>query len=94
MAYYTQSTNMLNLLNDAGSAWMSGTVGSGGALQNSQCAIALGSATAVPNANSLTLNLAMTFAPTYAGAKNVYMYAANAAGINSGWIRLGTWTVP
>jgi hypothetical protein len=63
-------------------------------LQNSQCAIALGSTTVVPNGNSLTLDLATTFAPTYTGAKNVYMYAANAAGINSGWMQRGTWTVP
>ena len=76
MAYYDRAANTLNLLNDAGTAWTSGTVGSGGTLQNSQCAIALGSSTTrAVSGNTLTLNLAMTFKPAFAGAKNIYMYA-------------------
>jgi hypothetical protein len=33
--------------------------------------------TAALNGNSLTLNLAMTFKPAYAGAKNIHLYAAD-----------------
>ena len=35
--------------------------------------------------NTLTLNLAMTFKPAYAGAKNIYLYAVDISGSNSGW---------
>jgi hypothetical protein len=95
LVYYSHGTNTVSLLNDAGSAWIVGTVGAAGTLQNSQCAVALGTSTTVAfNANALTLTLAMTFAPGYNGAKNVYMYAANGSGSASGWQTRGTWTVP
>jgi hypothetical protein len=93
MVYYTRSTNTLNLLNDAGTAWMAGTVGGSGTLQNSQCAVALGSTGAPTSGTALTLTLSMTFAPAFSGAKNVYLYAAGAGGQNSGWQTRGTWTV-
>jgi hypothetical protein len=93
MAYYNRAGNTLYLLNDAATVWMPAIIGTGGTLQNTQCAIAMGSTTAVPSGNTLTLNLAMTFKPAYAGAKNVYMFAGNGTA-SSGWQQRGTWTVP
>ena len=94
LGYYARSTNTLYLLNDAGNGWGSGgTVGSAGSLSNSQCSVNLGSSSAGVSATHLTMNLAMTFAAGYAGAKSVYMYAANGSA-NSGWQMRGTWTVP
>jgi hypothetical protein len=93
MAYYDKSTNQLNLINDSGTSWMSLPLGGGGTLQNSSCSIALGSTTASISGNTLTLNLAMTFAPAFGGTKNIYMYGADAT-LNSGWQTRGTWTVP
>ena len=92
--YYTRGANTVSLLNDAGSAYVTGTLGSAATLHNSQCAIALASSTAIPSGNALTVNLATTFAPAFAGAKNVYLYAASASGASSGWVTRGTWTVP
>jgi hypothetical protein len=43
--------------------------------------------------NTVTLTLAMSFSSQYVGAKNIYMYAANGAGVNSGWQTRGAWTV-
>ena len=94
MAYYDRPANTVFLLNDAGTAWASGTAGSGGTLQNSQCSIALAGSSATPSGNTLTVNLAMTFKPAFAGAKSVFMYATNALGANSSWQTRGTWTVP
>jgi hypothetical protein len=93
---YSRATSTLFLMNDAGTAFLPGAaVGSAGTLQNSQCAIVLGgSTTVVPSGTSLTLNLAMIFASGFGGAKNHYMYAANGAGVSSGWQARGTWTVP
>jgi large repetitive protein len=91
--YYNRATSVLSLLSD-GQTWMSGTPGGEGSLQNTQCAVNLPGSSVSISGNTLTLNLAMTFKPAYAGAKNIYMYAANAANVNSGWQTRGTWTVP
>jgi hypothetical protein len=92
LVYYDTGTNLLNLLNDAGGTWLSAALGSG-TLQNSQCAIALGSSTVVPSGNTLTLTLAMTFTPAFAGSQTIFMYATNGTQA-SGWQTRGTWTVP
>jgi hypothetical protein len=92
--YYQRSTNTLNLLNDAGAVYTSGTVGSGVTLQNSQCSVALGSSSAVASGTTLTLNLAMTFRAAFTGTKNIYMEGVSAGGTKSVWASEGTWTVP
>lgn len=93
LLYYDRATGNLNLLNDAGTAWLPGTLGAFGTLQNSQCAVTLGTSRATLSGNTLTLNLAMTYKPAYAGAKHIYMYAANGS-VSSGWQDRGLWTVP
>ena len=91
--YYQPSTNQLNLLNDGATAWQAATLGSATTLQNSQCSVNVATATAVPSGNTLTLTLAMTFQPAYAGARNIYMFDSDVSGSNSGWQQEGTWTV-
>jgi len=61
-------------------------------LQNSQCSIDLAASSAVASGNNLTLNLAISFTPTFAGTKNIYMSVLNKFGLNSGWVSRGTWT--
>jgi hypothetical protein len=92
--YYNVAANQINLMNDAGAAWMAAIPGAATTLQNSQCSLNVATTSVALNGNTLTLNLAMTFKPAYAGAKNIYMYAADVSGPNSGWQQLGTWTVP
>ena len=92
--YYQPATNQLNLLNDAATAWLVATPGTATTIQNSQCSVNAASTTVASSGNTLTLNLAMTFKPAYAGAKNVYLYATDVSGSNSGWQQLGAWTVP
>jgi hypothetical protein len=92
LAYYERGPNRLNLIDDSGSGWRSATLGSG-TLANSSCSINLAGSSAVVSGNVLTLNLATTFMPAFAGSKNIYMYAANSS-LNSGWHSRGTWTVP
>jgi uncharacterized membrane protein len=95
MVYYDRAANTISLLNDAGTAWTPAVVGSGGTLQNSQCALALdGTTTATLNGTALTLSLSMTFHPSFNGAKNIYMFAANGSGAASGWQTRGAWTIP
>src|SRR5581483_10368481 len=47
--------------------------------------------TASLSGNTLTLRLSITFKSTFAGTKNIYMWAADANGTNSGWQLRGTW---
>jgi len=92
-ASYNAATNAIALQNDAGTAWTTGTLGSG-TLSNSQCTLNLTSSSASPNGVNLGLVLNITFAPAFSGAKNIYMLAKSSAGPSSGWQQRGTWTVP
>jgi hypothetical protein len=92
LAYYDRPANVVALLNDSATAWLSQVMGSATTIQNSQCAIALGSSSATPSGNTLTVTLAMTFVSGF-GTKNIYLYASNGVA-NSGWQDRGDWTVP
>jgi hypothetical protein len=94
LLYYNVGANQINLIQDSGTAWTAATPGAAMTLENSQCSLNTAETTVMLSGDALTLNLAMTFQPAYAGAKNVYMYAADVSGLNSGWQQLGTWTVP
>jgi sugar lactone lactonase YvrE len=90
---FYRPTNTLYLLNDAGSAWTSGIVGSAGVLSNSQCSINTGTATVNLSGNDLTLTLPISFAHAFTGSKSVFSYISGASA-NSGWQTLGSWIVP
>ena len=70
------------------------TLGTSATLQNSQCTLSGTGSSATTSGNIATVTLALTFQPAFAGTKNTYGYVQNAAGLNSGWQTLGTWTVP
>ena len=85
----------LYLLSDDAKVWM-GPVTPGGpaSVQNSQCTLSgLGSAAAL-SGTELTLRLALTFAPTFAGPKTAYMQTTDRAGLDTGLQPRGNWTVP
>jgi hypothetical protein len=94
LLYYSLATNQINLLGDNGTTWQAATLGAAATLTNSQCSINVAAATVLPSGNTLTLNLAMTFQAAFAGTKNIYLYATDLSGANSGWRGLGTWAVP
>jgi hypothetical protein len=83
------------LENDLGTSWgAGGEPGSSTTLSNSQCSIALSTATATPSGTNMTVNLPITFAPGFAGSKKTYLDAVDLAGNASGFVQVGTWTVP
>ena len=89
--YYGRAPNVIYLADDSGN-WQSPlTIGNSGTVQNSQCALNAGASSMLISGTNLTLNLALTFKPSFAGAKNIYMEVYN--GIDSGWVQRGTWTV-
>lgn len=67
-------------------------LGSTGTASNSQCALNSGNSTVVFGTTSVVLTLDLTFASAFSGAKNVYIFGAEASS-NTGWVQLGTWTV-
>jgi hypothetical protein len=92
LTYYDSLNGRLFLLNDAGTSWMATPLLTGALLQNSQCSITLMSAGPVTG-DDFRLILDVTFKPTFAGFKNIYLYAAD-SDADSGWHDLGDWTVP
>jgi uncharacterized repeat protein (TIGR01451 family) len=91
-AAYTASTQTLAIMNDNGQAFgVAAKIGVAGTLQNSQCSIDLGASSASGVGNNLTLNLAVTFKPSFVGSKSIFMQAQNKFGANSGWQTMGTW---
>ena len=87
--YYGIATNQINLLNDTGTAWTLATLGNAATLQNSQCSLNVQTATVTENGSTLTLNLPVTFKPTFGGTQNIYLHAVDISGTNSGWQQLG-----
>ena len=61
--------------------------------QNSQCTITGAGSSVSGSGNTLTVTLAMTFAPSFAGNKVVYA-AARQDPASSPWLAVGTWNVP
>jgi hypothetical protein len=92
--YYTKADNRLYLHNDSGTALVPGITPGSGTLQNSQCSVDGAGSSAVASGNSLTLRVAITFPPSFAGAKTIYGFVHDVGGLTSGWQALGTWSVP
>ena len=89
---YNQAANVFTLANDDPASGSQSVVPGGSTAQNSQCTLTGAGSSVSVSGNNLTLNLALTFLPPFAGAKTVYQYAAD-AGTNTGWIAQGSWTV-
>jgi hypothetical protein len=86
--------NAIYLSNDGGTAWQNTPVtpGQSGTVQNSQCSVDGATSSATGSGNTITLNVALTFKPTFAGSRAVYMDVYDGAA-DSGWQQLGSWTV-
>ena len=92
---YFPAGNSVGMLNDAGTQWMTGAMGSGTVLQNSQCSIALdGTTAATLNGNILTWNIRMHFKSPLAGTNAIFMNASSSSGPSSNLQARGTWVVP
>jgi hypothetical protein len=88
---YSPVTNLIYLLNDADTGSTNLTPGSG-TLSNSQCSIN-GSGTSVARlGDNITINLYVTVSSTYTGAKNIFLFAEDNSGANTGAENAGAWT--
>ena len=91
--YYQPQANLLYLANNAG-AWITPalTPGVAGTASNSQCTLNAGSSSVTMAGNNLMLNVALSFNSSFTISRNVYLYAAGFSGLNSGWVKEGSWT--
>jgi DNA-binding beta-propeller fold protein YncE len=67
------------------------TPGSTSSISNSQCTINGTGSSVSTSGTDLTVNLSITFASSFAGLKNTYLYATGTIA-SSGWIQKGSWT--
>ncbi len=90
---YLPASSSLYLRADDGSGFLGPmTLGQPGTLQNSQCTLDAGASSASGSGTNLTLNLALSFQPSFVGLKNHYMRAADGVNnLDSGWQIRGTW---
>ena len=92
--YNPPPANVLYLLNDAGTDWVGAqSLGTPGALQNSQCSLNTGASSSFGSGNNLTVDLALTFKSAFAGNRTIYAVTNGKSGWTSNWLTLGTWNV-
>jgi len=92
--HYDRAGNALWLGNDAANAWIGPLLpGAAGSIQNSQCQVNAATSSVTGAGNDLTLNLAVTFSSTFAGAKSIYMVTRNTSGMSTGYQTMGSYTV-
>lgn len=92
---YSRPLGVLYLVNDPGTALSAELyLGTAGSVSNSQCTVYGTGSSASGSGNTLTLTLNIGFKSAYAGTKIIYLAARDLAENNSGWQRLGVWTVP
>ncbi|MEO7142756.1 MAG: DUF4434 domain-containing protein [Bryobacteraceae bacterium] len=98
LLYYSPTDDSVYLsadnATDTVAAWVGGAVlGTAGThLSNSQCTLDYENSSVVKSGAAISLNLSLQFAPAWAGAKNVYLAAADAAQ-QVAWPYVGYWTV-
>ncbi|MFL6436211.1 MAG: PKD domain-containing protein [Terriglobales bacterium] len=89
---YVVASNALYLINDA-THWLGPiTPGGSASLQNAQCTLSGPGSSVTSSGNSLTVSVALTFSSSFTGSKNIYSWAKDNAGANSGIQTVGTWT--
>jgi hypothetical protein len=91
--YVAPSTVYINA--DSGEGWGgSGTLGGSGTIQNAECSLNLAASSLAGSANTLTLNLAVTFKSGLQGQQSIYMAVIDNAGLTASWQLMGSWNIP
>jgi hypothetical protein len=90
---FVPASGEMYLYNDAGTAVLTPGIapGSSASVSNSQCTLAGTGSSFSASGDNLTLNVALTFSPSFTGRKDVFLDAVGKVS-NSGWVQKGTWT--
>jgi len=87
---YSRPSNQISLYIDSTSSWASAAVGAAVTLQNTNCSLNAATVSAALVGHQLSLNLSLSFASAFGGAKKLYGSVADAT-LSSGWLELGGW---
>jgi hypothetical protein len=90
---YSQASNLLYLVNDAGTGTLPTTLtpGGSGTVSNTQCQVNAAGSSVSGSGNNLTVNVSVTFFPGFQGHDIAYVAVLNGTGGNSGWQSMGAW---
>lgn len=89
---YSPATNLFTLSNDEPATGGISVPPGSGTAQNNQCTLIGSGSSAVLSGVNLTLTVSLTFRAGFAGAKTVYLDAAD-VGNDTGFLAKGSWTV-
>jgi hypothetical protein len=90
---YDFSVKQIKLNSDAG-GWNITTIAAPQPLSSSMCAVNAPAISVSGSGNNLTLSVPITFQPGFAGAKQIWMSAANFQSKSKGMVQEGVWSVP
>ncbi|MBI5191640.1 MAG: multicopper oxidase domain-containing protein [Nitrospirae bacterium] len=91
---YIRATNLLYVLNDAGSAWLGGFApGSANVISNLRGSLNCATTTVTPAGNDLTVSFNLTPAVGYSGSKAMSMYVQDNANVAVGFQSKGIWNI-
>jgi hypothetical protein len=92
--YYSRSSGRFVLLNDAYTGASGSTEpGSAVSVSNNQCTLnGLQSSVSITG-ETLSVSFALSFKPSFGGARNLYAMADDAGGAASNWVTGGSWSV-
>jgi uncharacterized protein (TIGR03437 family) len=88
---FNVADHIIALMNDAGTGWLGMVAGSTASVSNSQCTVSGAGASASGSGNNLTVTLALTFQPSYTGAKRTFLMATDSGGLTADWLAYGVW---
>lgn len=93
-AYYSQDAGKVYLMNDEGTGWIGKLPpGSAQTIENSHVIVNLADMSVTALGHNLTVNWSVTFKPTVAGDKSVYLNVWDEGNLKSGWGSIGAMAV-
>ena len=92
--YFSRAARQVWLASDGG-VWQQPpvTLPGTGVVQNSQCSLDVAASSVTDTGSNVTVNLALSFKPAFAGWRDIWMLGQNGAW-SGGWENKGTWMVP
>ncbi len=91
---YDPESGSIRLADDSGRNFETLPPKSTNFARNSQCAITASDSSISRSGTGLSWRFKVTFKPSFAGRKNIYLYAVACNGTNTGFRKKGNWTVP
>lgn len=91
--YYLRESNSFALVNDSGAGSKVLPVGTPDRIENSQCAIDGGQSSVQAGEGGVQVTIAVEFRPAFAGKKQLFGYAEDSAGANTGIRKQRDWAV-